>query len=65
MTIEDVLVLGEDIILAADDNNYPFSNGRGPDVDNSEIIIFKVVGRNFDYRGVRADLAQPGDRSLV
>ncbi|MGF1537059.1 MAG: glycerophosphodiester phosphodiesterase family protein [Elainellaceae cyanobacterium] len=38
VTIEDVLVLDEDSILVANDNNYPFSVGRGPDIDNNEII---------------------------
>ncbi|MEB3342728.1 esterase-like activity of phytase family protein [Okeania sp.] len=38
VTIEDVLVLDEDTILVANDNNYPFSIGRGPDIDNNEII---------------------------
>ncbi|ERN41995.1 glycerophosphoryl diester phosphodiesterase family [Rubidibacter lacunae KORDI 51-2] len=38
VTIEDVLVLDENTILVANDNNYPFSVGRGPDIDNNEII---------------------------
>ncbi|MEM9768904.1 MAG: glycerophosphodiester phosphodiesterase family protein, partial [Cyanobacteria bacterium P01_D01_bin.71] len=38
VTIEDVLVLDEETILVANDNNYPFSVGRGPDIDNNEII---------------------------
>ncbi|WP_287279216.1 MULTISPECIES: glycerophosphodiester phosphodiesterase family protein [unclassified Okeania] len=38
VTIEDVLVLDQDTILVANDNNYPFSIGRGPDIDNNEII---------------------------
>ena len=42
VTIEDVLVLSEDTILVANDNNYPFSVGRGPDIDNNEIIILKL-----------------------
>lgn len=42
VTIEDVLVLGEDTILVANDNNYPFSVGRGPDIDNDEIIVLKL-----------------------
>ncbi|MGD1699797.1 glycerophosphodiester phosphodiesterase family protein [Dapis sp. BLCC M229] len=37
-TIEDVLVLDEDTILVANDNNYPFSMGRPPEIDNNEII---------------------------
>jgi len=42
VTIENVLVLGEDTILVANDNNYPFSVGRGPDIDNNEIIVLKL-----------------------
>ena len=41
-TIEVVLVMSEDTILVANDNNFPFSIGRGPDIDNSEIILLKV-----------------------
>ncbi|MDB9529793.1 glycerophosphodiester phosphodiesterase family protein [Oscillatoria sp. CS-180] len=42
VTIEDVLVLDEETILVANDNNYPFSVGRGPDIDNNEIIELKL-----------------------
>ncbi|WP_353932952.1 esterase-like activity of phytase family protein [Okeanomitos corallinicola TIOX110] len=42
VTIEDVLVIDENTILVANDNNYPFSVGRGPDIDNNEIIILKL-----------------------
>ncbi|MGD1716444.1 glycerophosphodiester phosphodiesterase family protein [Dapis sp. BLCC M172] len=42
VTIEDVLVLDEDTILVANDNNYPFSIGRGPDIDNNEIIQIEL-----------------------
>ncbi|MGF1512788.1 MAG: esterase-like activity of phytase family protein, partial [Elainellaceae cyanobacterium] len=42
VTIEDVLVLDEDTILVANDNNYPFSVGRGPDIDNNEIIQLQL-----------------------
>ncbi|MBD1996656.1 esterase-like activity of phytase family protein [Leptolyngbya sp. FACHB-541] len=41
-TIEDVLVFDSDTILVANDNNYPFSVGRGPDIDNNEIIQLKL-----------------------
>jgi glycerophosphoryl diester phosphodiesterase len=37
-TIEDVLVLDSDTLLVANDNNYPFSSGRPPGIDNTEII---------------------------
>lgn len=42
VTIEDVLVLDEQTLLVANDNNYPFSVGRGPDIDNNEIIQIKL-----------------------
>jgi glycerophosphoryl diester phosphodiesterase len=42
VTIEDVLVLDADSILVTNDNNYPFSIGRGPDIDNNEIIQLKL-----------------------
>ncbi|TAF07825.1 MAG: glycerophosphodiester phosphodiesterase [Nostocales cyanobacterium] len=42
VTIENVLVIDEKTILVANDNNYPFSVGRGPDIDNNEIIILKL-----------------------
>ncbi len=41
-TIEDVLVLDDDRILVANDNNYPFSVGRPPSIDNDEIIVLKL-----------------------
>ena len=44
VTIEDVLVLDENTILVANDNNYPGSGGRGADVkDNNEIIWLKLA----------------------
>lgn len=42
VTIEDVLVLDERTILVANDNNYPFSVGRGPDIDNDEMIRLRL-----------------------
>ncbi|MEB3359334.1 MAG: esterase-like activity of phytase family protein [Synechococcales bacterium] len=47
VTIEDVLVLDENTILVANDNNYPFSLGRGPDIDNNEIIQIEL-GESLD-----------------
>ncbi|BAZ38633.1 glycerophosphoryl diester phosphodiesterase [Calothrix sp. NIES-4101] len=41
-TIEDVLVIDENTILVANDNNYPFSVGRPPAIDNNEIIILEL-----------------------
>jgi glycerophosphoryl diester phosphodiesterase len=42
VTIEDVLVIDERTILVANDNNYPFSLGRPPSIDNSEIVILNL-----------------------
>jgi hypothetical protein len=53
-TIEDVLVLDRFTILLANDNNYPFSLGRGPDIDNNEIIKIRLPRPlAFDPRLVR------------
>jgi hypothetical protein len=41
-TIEDVLVIDENTILVANDNNYPFSQGREGDIDNNEVILLKL-----------------------
>ncbi|MBW4505104.1 MAG: esterase-like activity of phytase family protein [Scytonematopsis contorta HA4267-MV1] len=41
-TIEDVLVLDENTILVANDNNYPFSVGRPPAIDNNEIVVLQL-----------------------
>ncbi|NJL84284.1 MAG: hypothetical protein HC890_17640 [Chloroflexaceae bacterium] len=42
VTIEDVLVIDENTIIVANDNNFPFSIGRGPDIDNNEIILLEL-----------------------
>ncbi|WP_445638516.1 esterase-like activity of phytase family protein [Nostoc sp. DSM 114161] len=48
VTIENVLVVDKNTILAANDNNYPFSTGRpgndpqNPVIDNNEIILLKL-----------------------
>mgnify|MGYP000676644920 CR=1 FL=1 len=41
-TIEDVLVIDANTILVANDNNYPFSVGRPPAIDNNEIIVLQL-----------------------
>jgi glycerophosphoryl diester phosphodiesterase len=41
-TIEDVLVLDSKTILVANDNNYPFSIGRPPNIDNNEIVVIEL-----------------------
>ncbi len=38
VTIENVLVVDANTILVANDNNYPFSSGRPPMIDNTEIV---------------------------
>ncbi|MBW4468446.1 MAG: esterase-like activity of phytase family protein [Pegethrix bostrychoides GSE-TBD4-15B] len=38
-TIEDLLVIDSQTILVANDNNYPFSVGRPPAIDNNEIVV--------------------------
>jgi glycerophosphoryl diester phosphodiesterase len=42
VTIENVLVLDENTILVANDNNYPFSIGRPPNIDNNEMVVLKL-----------------------
>ncbi|MGB3404323.1 MAG: esterase-like activity of phytase family protein [Microcoleaceae cyanobacterium] len=42
ITVENVLVLDENTILVANDNNYPFTNGRAPEIDNSEMILIEL-----------------------
>lgn len=37
-----MIVLDEKTILIANDNNYPFSVGRPPAIDNNEIIILQL-----------------------
>ncbi|PNW56782.1 UNVERIFIED_CONTAM: glycerophosphodiester phosphodiesterase [Euhalothece sp. KZN 001] len=42
VTIENVLVLDENTILVANDNNFPFSVGRPPEIDNNEIALIEL-----------------------
>lgn len=42
VTIESVVVLDERTLLLANDNNYPFSIGRPPEIDNNEIIVLEL-----------------------
>jgi glycerophosphoryl diester phosphodiesterase len=39
LTIENILVIDDRTILVANDNNYPFSIGRPPAIDNNEMVI--------------------------
>jgi glycerophosphoryl diester phosphodiesterase len=44
VTIEDVVVLDNNTILVANDNNYPFSTGRlATAVDNNESIVLELA----------------------
>jgi glycerophosphoryl diester phosphodiesterase len=38
VTIESILVLDANTILVGNDNNYPFSIGRPPGIDNNEMV---------------------------
>ena len=42
ITIEDVVVIDEDTILVANDNNFPFSMGREEDIDNNEVVLIDL-----------------------
>jgi glycerophosphoryl diester phosphodiesterase len=64
VTIENILVIDERTILIANDNNYPFSLGRPPAIDNNEIVILSLdktlkldprvgqAGVNFNLKAV-------------
>jgi glycerophosphoryl diester phosphodiesterase len=41
-TIESVHVIDANTLFIANDNNYPFSMGRPPDIDDSEMILVEV-----------------------
>jgi hypothetical protein len=41
-TVENLVVIDENTILVANDNNYPFSQGREEDIDNSEAILINL-----------------------
>ncbi len=48
-TIENIVVVDENTILVANDNNYPFSQGREEDIDNNEAILINLeVPLNLD-----------------
>jgi glycerophosphoryl diester phosphodiesterase len=42
VTIENLVVIDEDTILVANDNNYPFSQGREDDIDNNEVALIDL-----------------------
>jgi glycerophosphoryl diester phosphodiesterase len=63
VTIEDVLVIDERTILVANDNNYPFSLGRPPAIDNNEIVLLNLDKTlKLDPRVGQAGLSFPSQR---
>lgn len=43
VTIENVMVVGGDRVIVVNDNNYPFSAGRTPNVpDDNEMVLLKL-----------------------
>ncbi|MBD0335894.1 MAG: esterase-like activity of phytase family protein, partial [Cyanobacteria bacterium Co-bin13] len=59
VTIENLLVIDENTILVANDNNYPFSVGRPPGIDNNEIVqIGLKEALNLDPRAGVAALSR-------
>jgi glycerophosphoryl diester phosphodiesterase len=51
VTIEDVVVIDANTILVANDNNYPFSVGRPPAIDNNEMVVLQLeTPLNLDPR---------------
>ncbi|NJM45083.1 MAG: glycerophosphodiester phosphodiesterase [Alkalinema sp. RU_4_3] len=66
VTIEDVLVIDDRTILVANDNNYPFSLGRPPAIDNNEMVILSLdTTLRLDPRVGLAGLKQPARTSGV
>ncbi|MGB3535652.1 MAG: esterase-like activity of phytase family protein [Microcoleaceae cyanobacterium] len=61
ITVENILVLDENTILVANDNNYPFSTGRAPEIDNSEIIQIELNQplSNFNHSVVSFNTRSP------
>ncbi|MGB7376675.1 MAG: glycerophosphodiester phosphodiesterase family protein [Rivularia sp. (in: cyanobacteria)] len=65
VTIEDVLVIDENTILVANDNNYPFSTGRSEGIDNNEVILLELEeSLNLDPRLGRS-AAQSEESKLI
>ncbi|EKQ66621.1 glycerophosphoryl diester phosphodiesterase family protein [Leptolyngbyaceae cyanobacterium JSC-12] len=66
VTIENVLVLDNKTILVANDNNYPFSIGRPPAIDDNEIVVLELSqSLNLDPRGGnRTFLIDKGERGV-
>ncbi|MCZ2202899.1 MAG: glycerophosphodiester phosphodiesterase family protein, partial [Cylindrospermopsis raciborskii PAMP2012] len=59
-TIEDVVVWDNKTIVVANDNNYPFSIGRPPLIDNNEIVVLELdKALSLDARlGLAATIAE-------
>jgi glycerophosphoryl diester phosphodiesterase len=49
-------VLDKNTLLVANDNNYPFSVGRPPAIDNSEILVLGLA----QPLTLAANVGQPG-----
>jgi glycerophosphoryl diester phosphodiesterase len=65
VTIEDVLVIDENTILVANDNNYPFSTGRSEGIDNNEVILLELdKSLNLDSRLGRSAM-EPEESKLI
>jgi alkaline phosphatase len=66
-TIEDVLVVDSKTILVANDNNYPFSIGRPPAIDNNEQVLLTLdQPLNVDPRVGLAGLSDTsGDKGVT
>jgi glycerophosphoryl diester phosphodiesterase len=60
VTIENVLVIDDRTILVANDNNYPFSIGRPPGIDNNEIVLLNLdTTLKIDPRAGQSGLTVP------
>ncbi len=64
-TIEDIVVVDENTILVANDNNYPFSQGREGNIDNNEIILIDLeqplnLDPNLGGKAVTSNLVNDG-----
>ena len=64
-TIEDIVVVDENTILVANDNNYPFSQGREGDIDNNEVILINLeqplnLDSNLGGNAMTSDLVNDG-----
>ena len=68
VTIENLLVLDKDTILVANDNNYPFSIGRPPGIDNDELVQLKLdkpLNLSGKYLDLRANTGKVSFESKV